>query len=140
MPPGSARAKGCTRRGSAAVRKCAYFRRAPGRRNSAMSAVLALDTRLGPPLNKAPAPAHGEVDAGDYTLLGLTDRKRAELSEVAQRLAQSARAASRTSSAWPRILTLRQTRAIRPCWSISTVVRSTPIYLRPNKLFSRQTP
>ncbi len=51
-----------------------------------------------------------------------------------------ARAASSTASAWPGTFTFGQTRAIRPSRSTSTVVRSTPIYVRPYMLFSTQTP
>lgn len=54
--------------------------------------------------------------------------------------AQRARAAARTSSAWPGTFTFGQIRATVPSRSISTVVRSTPMYLRPYMLFSAQTP
>ena len=46
---------------------------------------------------------------------------------VGQRQRHSARAAASTSATWPSTFTLRQTRAIRPAPSISTVVRSIPM-------------
>src|SRR5260370_3012648 len=64
---------------------------------------------------------------------GETDRDR-------QRLVQSDVAAASTSPTWPSILTLGQRPRITPFSSISTVVRSMPMYLRPYMLFSTQTP
>src|SRR3954464_7738137 len=64
----------------------------------------------------------------DYSCSGL--RKKEALS-YRRREAYRARAASSTSSACPGTFTLDQTRATLPCRSSSTVVRSTPMYLRP---------
>jgi len=47
---------------------------------------------------------------------------------------------SSTASAWPATFTLGNTVAILPCRSITKVVRSIPIYLRPYMLFSFHTP
>ncbi len=52
----------------------------------------------------------------------------------------SALAAARTSSAWPATFTFGHIRAMRPCASISTVVRTTPMKVWPYMLFSAHTP
>ncbi len=68
-----------------------------------------------------------------------------ERSEIKRRKAEivpiyNARAASRTSAAWPGTFTLRHILAMRPSGPIRNVERSTPIYLRPYMLFSVHTP
>jgi hypothetical protein len=62
----------------------------------------------------------------------------AKLFHVAE--CQSFFAAASTASAWPGTRTFRQTAAILPARSMRKVERTTPIYLRPNMVFSAQTP
>ena len=106
----------------------------------------------------APVPTDGERDAGGGKLPLVALGKWHERENSANGHAQagriwlifrefdrssshfSARAAARTSSAWPGTFTLFQTCATLPSAPISRVVRSTPMYLRPYMLFSTQTP
>ena len=60
--------------------------------------------------------------------------------EFAQAQPASAFTASSTFAAWPGTLTFRQISLILPLASISSVVRSIPMYLRPYIDFSTQTP
>ena len=77
----------------------------------------------------------------DETLLGLRKRKTPVVVPASRtRGPQRARAASSTASACPGTFTLFQSCARVPLRSINTVLRSTPMYLRPYMLFSTHTP